>query len=150
MLARHARPDWTTAIDGVLISKVDRPDPPSPSMSGTVLALIAQGAKRLALGDRVYEYGAGQYLVASVDLPVTGHFTEADPEQPALGFGLVLHPSAVAELLLQAGPGDLPPAGRRRAVGHRRQRRPAELRRRGGPPAAPARPSPATAPYSPR
>lgn len=40
-------------------------------MSGTVLALIAQGAKRLALGDRVYEYRvyeyrAGQYLVASV------------------------------------------------------------------------------------
>jgi hypothetical protein len=72
LLARHARPDWTTAIDGVLISTVDRSDPPAPSMSGTVLAVIAQGAKRLALGDRVYEYGAGQYLVASVDLPVTG------------------------------------------------------------------------------
>ena len=101
----------TTAIDGVLISKVERPAPPSPSMSGTVLALIAQGAKRLALGDRVYEYRAGQYLVASVDLPVTGHFIEASPERPALGFGLMLHPSAVAELLLQAAPGDLPPAG---------------------------------------
>ncbi|GGN42246.1 hypothetical protein GCM10011578_091390 [Streptomyces fuscichromogenes] len=31
-------------------------------MTGTVLAVIAQGAKRLALGDRAYEYGAGQYL----------------------------------------------------------------------------------------
>ena len=48
-------------------------------MSGTVLAVIAQGAKRLALGDRVYEYRAGQYLVASVDLPVTGHFVDASP-----------------------------------------------------------------------
>ncbi|MER5261965.1 AraC family transcriptional regulator [Actinosynnema sp. NPDC002837] len=111
LLTRHAGPDWTTAIDGVLISKVDRPDPPAPSMSGTVLAVIAQGAKRLALGDRIYEYGPGQYLVASVDLPVTGQFTRADPEQPALGFGLVLEPSAIAELLLQAGPGDLPRAG---------------------------------------
>ncbi|MEU3854030.1 AraC family transcriptional regulator [Streptomyces sp. NPDC029554] len=111
LLARHARPDWTTAIDGVFISQVDRSDPPAPSMSGTVLAVIAQGAKRLALGDRVYEYGPGQYLVASVDLPVTGQFTRADPEQPALGFGLALQPSAVAELLLQAGPGDVPGAG---------------------------------------
>ncbi|MBV7242716.1 AraC family transcriptional regulator [Streptomyces sp. MW-W600-10] len=111
LLARHARPDWTTAIDGVLISKVDRPDPPAPSTSGTVLAVIAQGAKRLALGDRVYEYGAGQYLVASVDLPVTGQFTRAEPEQPALGFGLTLEPSAVAELLLRAGPGDIPRTG---------------------------------------
>ncbi|WP_328792406.1 MULTISPECIES: AraC family transcriptional regulator [unclassified Streptomyces] len=108
LLARHARPDWTTAVDGVLISKVDRPDPPAPSMSGTVLAVIAQGAKRIALGERVYEYGAGQYLVASVDLPVTGQFTQAAPDRPALGFGLVLDPSAVAELLLQAGPGDTP------------------------------------------
>ncbi|MFD8649664.1 AraC family transcriptional regulator [Streptomyces mirabilis] len=34
-----------------------------------------------------------------------------DPEHPALGFGLTLEPSVVAELLLQAGPGDAPRAG---------------------------------------
>ncbi|MFJ3667216.1 AraC family transcriptional regulator N-terminal domain-containing protein [Streptomyces sp. NPDC090106] len=111
LLARHARPDWTTALDGVLISRIDRSEPPAPSMSGMVLAVIAQGSKRLALGDRLYEYGAGQYLVASVDLPVTGQFTQADPEQPALGFGLRLEPSAVAGLLLRAGPGDTPRTG---------------------------------------
>jgi AraC-like DNA-binding protein len=110
LLARHARPDFSTAIDGVLISKVDRALPPSPAMSGTVLAVIAQGAKRLALGDRVYEYRAGQYLIASVDLPVTGHFTEASRERPALGFGLTLRPDAVAELLLDAEPGATPAA----------------------------------------
>ncbi|MCO1595232.1 AraC family transcriptional regulator [Micromonospora sp. RHAY321] len=110
LLSRHARPDGTTAIDGVLISQVERPDVPSASMSGTVLALIAQGAKRLALGDRVFEYRAGQYLVASVDLPVTGHFTEASPDRPALGFGLTLQPAAIAELLLQAG-ADIPRSG---------------------------------------
>ena len=109
LLARHARPDMTTAVEGVLVSKAEHADPPSPSMSGTVLALIAQGAKRIALGDRVYEYRAGQYLLASVDMPITGHFTEASPDRPALGFGLVLHPTTVAELLLQAAPGDLPP-----------------------------------------
>jgi AraC-like DNA-binding protein len=110
LIARHARPDMTTAVDGVLVSKVERPSAPYPSMTGTVLALVAQGAKRLALGDRVYDYRAGQYLVASVDLPVTGHFVDVAPEHPALGFGLVLRSSAVAELLLRAGPTDLPPA----------------------------------------
>ncbi|MET7877796.1 AraC family transcriptional regulator [Micromonospora profundi] len=109
LLARHARPDMSTDIDGVLISKVEQQAPPTTSMSGTVLALIAQGAKRMALGDRVYEYRAGQYLVASVDLPVTGRFTQASADAPALGFGLVLQPAMVAELLLQAAPGDLPP-----------------------------------------
>ncbi|MEV0728270.1 AraC family transcriptional regulator [Polymorphospora sp. NPDC050346] len=109
LLSRHARPDAGTVIEDLLISKVEKSAPPSPSMSGTVLALIAQGTKRIALGDRVYEYGAGQYLVASVDLPVTGHFVDAGPERPALGVGLILRPAAVAELLLAAAPGDLPP-----------------------------------------
>ncbi|MFL1379837.1 MULTISPECIES: AraC family transcriptional regulator [unclassified Nocardiopsis] len=108
LLARHARPDWTTAIDGVFISRIDREAPPALSMSGTVLALIGQGAKHLALGDRVYEYGAGQYLVASVDLPVTGRFVGISPDRPALGFGMSLDPAVIAELLLRAGPGDLP------------------------------------------
>jgi AraC-like DNA-binding protein len=111
LLDRHVRSDATTAIDGVLISRVEEPTAPSPEMSGTVFALIAQGAKRIALGDRVYEYRAGQYLVASVDMPITGHFTEASPERPAIGLGLLLHPADVAELLLQAAPGDVPSSG---------------------------------------
>lgn len=77
-------------------------------MSGTVLAVVAQGSKRLALGGHVYEYGVGQYLIASVDLPVTGYFVDAAPGHPALGFGMTLEPAVIAELLLQAGPGDLP------------------------------------------
>ncbi|TDB83362.1 AraC family transcriptional regulator, partial [Micromonospora fluostatini] len=95
----------------VLIGRAEQAYQNSSAMSGTVLALIAQGAKTLALGDRVYEYRAGQYLVASVDLPVTGHYTEASREVPALGFGLVLQPAAIAELLLTAPAGAVPRAG---------------------------------------
>jgi AraC-like DNA-binding protein len=108
LLDRHARPDLSTAIDGVRICKTDHGAAPESSMSGTVLAVIAQGGKRLALGDRFYDYGAGQYLVASVDVPVTGHVIDAAPGRPALGFGMTLEPAVIAELLLQAGPGDLP------------------------------------------
>ncbi|WP_238016057.1 AraC family transcriptional regulator [Dactylosporangium sp. AC04546] len=111
LLARHARPDLTTGIDDVLIFRADRPYPPTPTVFGRVLAVVAQGTKRLALGDHVYHYGAGQYLVASVDLPVSSHFTEASPELPGLGVGLNLDPAAVADVLLQAAPGDLPDVG---------------------------------------
>src|SRR4051794_12504402 len=100
LIARHARADETTAIDGVLLSRVNRSGEPRASTSGTVLAVIAQGAKRLAIGDRVHDYGAGQYLVASVDLPITGHWTSASAAQPALGFGLVLRPSVIGSLIL--------------------------------------------------
>ncbi|MFI7625140.1 AraC family transcriptional regulator N-terminal domain-containing protein [Microbispora rosea] len=108
LLERHARPGLTTAVDGVRVCKGDHAVAPVSSMSGTVLAVIAQGSKRLALGDRVYDYGAGQYLVASVDLPVTGHFV--DTGRPSLGFGMTLEPAVIAELLLQTGPGKQPPS----------------------------------------
>ncbi|MFI6079455.1 AraC family transcriptional regulator N-terminal domain-containing protein [Streptomyces sp. NPDC051217] len=108
LLERHVRPDSTTAIDGVRVCRADHTVSSGSSMSGTVLAVVAQGRKSLALGDRVYAYAPGQYLVTSVDLPVTGHFVDAVPDRPALGFGMTLEPSVIAELLLQAGPGDLP------------------------------------------
>jgi AraC-like DNA-binding protein len=107
LLGRHARPDSTTAIDGVRICKFDYAAAPESSMSGTVLAVIAQGGKRLALGDRLYDYSAGQYLVASVDVPVTGQVMDVAPSMPTLGFGMTLEPAVIAELLLQAGPGYL-------------------------------------------
>lgn len=102
LIDRHARPDMSTAIPGVMLARHDV-SILEPSMSGTVMALIAQGTKRLALGEQVYEYGPGEYLVASLDLPVTGQFLDASPAQPALGFGLALDPAGIAELLLQAG-----------------------------------------------
>ncbi|MFE5296833.1 AraC family transcriptional regulator N-terminal domain-containing protein [Streptomyces sp. NPDC056632] len=109
LLERHARPDLTTPIAGVRICRADPGDEPEYAMSGVMLAVIAKGGKRLALGDRVYEYGVGEYLVTSADLPVTGRVAPGGPE---LGFGMTLEPSVIAELMLQAGPGDLPrPAG---------------------------------------
>jgi len=50
LIVRHVRPDETTAIDGVLLSSAVATGEPRTSPSGTVFALIAQGAKRLAIG----------------------------------------------------------------------------------------------------
>ncbi|SES27325.1 AraC-type transcriptional regulator N-terminus [Lentzea xinjiangensis] len=61
----------TTIIDDVLVSRTTAGGPPAPSMSGTILAFVAQGRKRIVLGERVYDYRAGQYLVASIDMPIT-------------------------------------------------------------------------------
>jgi AraC-like DNA-binding protein len=113
LIARHARADETTAIDGVLLSAAGRPGEPRASTTGTIMAVIAQGAKRLAIGDRVYDYGPGQYLVASVDLPITGHYTHAAADEPALGFGLILGPSGIASLVLDAGAAPPSPPARR-------------------------------------
>jgi AraC-like DNA-binding protein len=125
LLDRHARPDLSTAIDGVQVCRFEHTDPPVSGMSGTVLAVIAQGGKRLALGERLYEYRAGQYLVTSVDLPGTGQVM--DTAQPTLAFGMALHPAEIAALLLEADPGDLPAAPRTPQAGVAVTDAPAEL-----------------------
>ncbi|GIH16961.1 AraC family transcriptional regulator [Rugosimonospora africana] len=100
-IAAHARPDLRTPIDGLLLSKVET-DAPHYSLTEPLLVVMAQGGKRLLLGDQVHEYWAGHYLAVTTDLPVTGHFVDARPHAPALGMGLVLRPSAIAALALRA------------------------------------------------
>ncbi|MCM4083430.1 AraC family transcriptional regulator [Paractinoplanes hotanensis] len=110
LLSRHARPDLRTAIDGVLIFRADKPYPPRPTVYDKVFALVGQGIKRCSVGDRVYDYGPGQYLLTSVDLPVTSYFTRASPDQPGLGVGLTLDSAIVAEMLWLLHPNGQPPA----------------------------------------
>lgn len=101
LLERHARAGTTgTLIPGVLVSRSEDPGGHDETTSGTVLAVVAQGTKRLLVGDRMHDYGPGRYLVASIDLPVSGRFEDATPSHPALGFGLELRPELVAELML--------------------------------------------------
>jgi len=109
LVAQHASGGVSpTAIPGVLVSRMDHGGSQDESTTGTILAIVAQGTKRLSVGGTVHDYGAGQYLVASVDLPVSGHFTDATPEHPALGFGLELRSEVIAELMLTASAAEFP------------------------------------------
>jgi AraC-like DNA-binding protein len=117
LIARHAGPErlTPTALPGVNVIAATAPTEPVGAVAYPALAVTAQGAKRTVLGDAVYGYEAGEYLVVSVDLPVTAHITRATPEAPFLAVGFELRPAAIAALLLDTAalpdvaPG--PPAG---------------------------------------
>ncbi|GAA0919166.1 AraC family transcriptional regulator [Pseudonocardia zijingensis] len=89
-------------IPGLAVARSDRPTSPDVAMTGAVLAVVVQGVKRVTVGDRTLDCHAGDYLVTSVDLPVTGYIAEASPAVPYLGFGMPLDPDVVAELVLAA------------------------------------------------
>jgi len=65
MVVLLARP----ALDDVRHVRAEGPGSPEISVTGTVFAMIVQGAKRLDYGGHGYDYGVGEYLVASVELP---------------------------------------------------------------------------------
>jgi AraC-like DNA-binding protein len=87
------------------LSHITGPTTPTCSVARPMLAIVAQGAKRTVLADRVYEYRAGDYLISTVDLPVTGQVTEAGVARPFLGLGLGLDESIIAQLMLETGLG---------------------------------------------
>jgi AraC-like DNA-binding protein len=105
-IAAHARPDLLTPIDGLLLCDVPTtPATPEYSQTQPLLVVMAEGGKRLMLGDRLIQYGRGDCLAITANLPVTGNWVDTDGTGRALGMGLVLRPAAIAALLLQTAPG---------------------------------------------
>lgn len=114
MVARHADTKISmTAIPGVEVCRTSEASTEAAASSGTIFALSAQGAKRLSIGGTIHDYRPGQYLVAAIDLPVSGRFTDISPEQPALSFGLRLRPEVVAELMLSSAAAEFTRPARR-------------------------------------
>ena len=92
-----------TAIPALQFSRLSAPMPlPMRGVQEAALCLIVQGAKRAILADEVYEYDASRFVVASVDLPVTGQVTRASSEAPYLCLVLKLSPATIAEMVTEA------------------------------------------------
>ncbi len=64
-----------------------------------MLCLILEGAKTTTLGAESHPYRAGEYLVVSADLPVSGRVIAA----PYLAVGIPLDPAMIADLLVETG-----------------------------------------------
>lgn len=103
LLGRHAATDGThaTAIPGVSLVRASEPTLPMPVVYEPTLCLVAQGRKRALLGSTSYVYDAARYLIASVDLPVTGSVIEASAEQPYLCLVFDLDMAQLSELALR-------------------------------------------------
>jgi len=103
LIARHAAGRYRqTRLPGVVVMESHAPTEPLTAVTHPSFAMVVQGVKRTILADQTFDYGPGQYVVVSLDLPVTGHVVRAAPDRPFLGVGLTLDPAAIAALLLDA------------------------------------------------
>lgn len=106
-IARYADGDGIvdTAIPRLTLVRWSHADEPVHMLQRPALCIIAQGAKRVMLGDSVVAYGPASYLVASLDLPITGMVTQASDDAPYLCFCLYLDPVLLSDIAIA-----LPPA----------------------------------------
>ncbi len=88
-----------TAVQGLFVHRILHCGGPSHGIQTPALGLIAQGSKRIMVGDELYVYDPMHYLVSSVDLPVMGQVTGATPEKPYLGMRLELDVEEITALI---------------------------------------------------
>jgi AraC-like DNA-binding protein len=93
----------TTAMPHVSLIRADQPSTPTPAVYEASLCLIAQGSKRVSIGEHSVVYDAAHYLLVSVDLPLVGHVIDASPEKPYLCCKIDLDPAMLADLMVSEG-----------------------------------------------
>jgi AraC-like DNA-binding protein len=73
------------------------------SLHQPAFCFVVQGGKRVLLGEEVFWYDPGHYLVFTVDLPVVFQVEEASEERPYFGLRLNLDASLVASVMMESG-----------------------------------------------
>ncbi|MEO7715180.1 MAG: AraC family transcriptional regulator [Capsulimonas sp.] len=100
---------FPTAIAPLTVYKVSEPTQPIIGAFAPVSGLfqpsfcvVAQGRKRVTLGEESYVYDTAHCLLLSVDLPFFAQVLEATPEKPCLSLRLGLDVGEIGALMVEA------------------------------------------------
>lgn len=108
----EGREQFDTAISGFSLFRREELTEASCAMYEPSLCMVAQGAKRVILGDDEFIYDARNYLITSVHLPTIVQVMEGSAEKPFLALRLKLDLQQVAQMMADS---NLPPPRRQQA-----------------------------------
>jgi AraC-like DNA-binding protein len=100
VITRHAPSDgeFATAIPRLLLSRRSSPSQPVHAALRPCFAFVVQGAKSLSVGCDSVTYGVGDFLIATLALPVISRVTIASAAQPSLIVGMEIDAERLANL----------------------------------------------------
>jgi AraC-like DNA-binding protein len=90
-----------TALPGVTLYRIARPLPRHAAVYEPRIIIVAQGSKRVYLGEDVYTYDADNYLVTAVPMPIECEAPHASPQDPILLLAIGVDPVMIGELLVE-------------------------------------------------
>src|SRR5436190_9598613 len=90
--------DHTTAIPALTLHRRKAPTEPLHCIYNLGLGVVAQGDKQVLLGGEAIDYGPGQSMLTTIDLPVISHVTRASAREPFLGLMLTLDVRSVVQI----------------------------------------------------
>ncbi|MGV1788999.1 AraC family transcriptional regulator N-terminal domain-containing protein [Rhizobium sp. A37_96] len=101
IVARFAVEDgeFATPIPSVTLHRQSADTPLQHRAYRPAFAVVVQGRKSLTLGADTFHYGAGQYVLTALDLPVSTQITGVANATPYLCFAMSLESDRLNELL---------------------------------------------------
>jgi AraC-like DNA-binding protein len=100
IVTKHAPSDgeFPAEIPRLLLSRRSSPTAPVHAALRPCFAFVVQGAKSLTVGTDSLKYRVGDFLVATLDLPVISRVTTASAAKPSLIIGLEIDSERLATL----------------------------------------------------
>ena len=88
--AQPGQSPFSTCVEGLTILRSDQQRRANALLYKPALCITVQGSKSAAFGDQCHQYGAGEAMLVSVEMPGFGTVMEASPDKPYLGVILEL------------------------------------------------------------
>lgn len=93
---------FVEVFPGLHLARSSKPTEQVHSVFTPAFCVIAQGSKQVLLGDEVFRYDPGNYLISTVDLPIVSQIVEASDARPYFSFRLDLDAAMVASTLMES------------------------------------------------
>lgn len=104
LVTRHAQFEGSREVaPGLRLARATSPTDRVTGVFKPSLCVVAQGAKEIYLGGSVHRYDSKHYLIANVEMPITGKVVEATAASPYLSIRLELDPTLVGSVMVDSG-----------------------------------------------
>lgn len=92
-----------TPIRGLTVIRETAPTALQYAISKPLVALLLQGSKRVTMGSETFEFGAGESLLITADVPTVSQITRASIGLPYFSLVIDLDPAVIASLVVEMG-----------------------------------------------
>lgn len=92
-----------TSIAGLTILRETAPSALQYAISQPMVALVLQGSKRVCMGSRTFDFGAGDSLLITADVPTVSQITQASLNAPYHSLVIELDLAIIESLVAEMG-----------------------------------------------
>ncbi len=92
-----------TPIPGLTLIRETFPTALHYAINKPLVALVLQGTKRVTMGSRTFDFGAGESLLITADVPTVSQITRATGGAPYFSLVFDLDPAVIESLVVEIG-----------------------------------------------